>query len=212
MRVSLSIISAALAATSAYASEFKVTVYEGPTECEDSDKIASGNYLTMHYTGTIDESSETGEKGKKFDSSRDRDDPFQVQIGVGQVIKGWDQGLVGLCKGAKATLILPPDYGYGDKGAGGEIPGGATLNFDVEVIEVGDAGEAPPQPNVFAQLDTNSDGKVGKDEAKAYLVRNGQEDFDFEPIFDEEDTDGDGFISWDEFSGPKGDASTGDEL
>jgi len=87
----------------------------------------------------------------------------------------------------------------------------------VEVIEVGDAGEAPPQPNVFAQLDTNSDGKVGKDEAKAYLVRNGQEDFDFEPIFDEEDTDGDGFISWDEFSGPKGDASTedastGDEL
>jgi len=218
MRVSLSIISAALAATSAYASEFKVTVYEGPTECEDSDKIASGNYLTMHYTGTIDESSETGEKGEQFDSSRDHDDPFQFQIGGGQVIKGWDEGLVGLCKGAKATLILPPDYGYGDKGARGRIPGGATLNFDVEVIEIsGDAGEAPPQPNVFAQLDTNSDGKVGKDEAKAYLVRNGQEDFDFEPIFDEEDTDGDGFISWDEFSGPKGDASTedastGDEL
>jgi len=217
MRVSLSIISAALAATSAYASEFKVTVYEGPTECEDSDKIASGNYLTMHYTGTIDESSNTGEKGKKFDSSRDRDDPFQVQIGVGQVIKGWDQGLVGLCKGAKATLILPPDYGYGDQGAGGEIPGGATLNFDVEVIEIGDASEAPPQPNVFAELDTNEDGKIDKDEVKTYLVGMGQEDMDVDPIFEEEDTDGDGFISWDEFSGPKGDASTedaptGDEL
>jgi len=206
MRVSLSIISAALAATSAYASEFKVTVYEGPTECEDSDKIASGNYLTMHYTGTIDESSEAGEKGKQFDSSRDRDDPFQFQIGGGQVIKGWDQGLVGLCKGAKATLILPPDYGYGDQGAGGEIPGGATLNFDVEVIEIGDASEAPPEPNYFLQLDTNSDGKIDRDEVKAYLVENGQDESGVDHIFSNEDTDGDGFISWDEFSGPKGDA------
>jgi len=208
MRVSLSIISAALAATLAYASEFKVTVYEGPTECEDSDKIASGNYLTMHYTGTIDESSETGEKGKKFDSSRDRDDPFQFQIGGGQVIKGWDEGLVGLCKGAKATLILPPDYGYGDGGAGADIPGGATLNFDVEVIEIGD--DAPPQPNLFTQIDTNEDGKLDKDEVKAYFVGMGQEDMDVDPIFEQEDTDSDGFISWDEFSGPKGDAPTGD--
>jgi FKBP-type peptidyl-prolyl cis-trans isomerase len=90
----------------------------------------------MHYTGTIDESSETGEKGSKFDSSRDRGSTFDFQIGVGQVIKGWDEGIVGLCVGAKAKLIIPPEMGYGAQGAGGVIPGGATLNFDVEVVDI----------------------------------------------------------------------------
>ena len=110
-----------------------VTVYEGPTECEDSEKVVAGKYLSMHYTGTIDASSATGTGGKQFDSSRDRGNTFDFKIGTGQVIKGWDNGLVGLCKGAKATLIIPPEEGYGDRGAGGDIPGGATLNFDVEV-------------------------------------------------------------------------------
>jgi len=68
----------------------------------------------QHYTGTIDQSSATGEKGSKFDSSRDRGATFDVQIGIGQVIKGWDEGIVGLCKGAKANLIIPPEMGYGD--------------------------------------------------------------------------------------------------
>jgi len=79
----LSLTAPAFAAT-----ELKVDQYEGPTECEDESKVKVGDFLEMHYTGTIDESSETGEKGKKFDSSRDRGDTFDFQIGIGQVIKG----------------------------------------------------------------------------------------------------------------------------
>ena len=102
----------------------------------------------MHYTGTIDQSSEKGEKGKKFDSSRDRGATFDVQIGRGRVIQGWDKGLVGLCKGAKATLVIPPDMGYGDRGAGADIPGGATLNFDVEVVDIPGAADGAAPPSV----------------------------------------------------------------
>lgn len=82
----------ALVAPSTAATELKVTVYEGPTECSDEDKVQAGDHLEMHYTGTIDESSETGEKGKKFDSSRDRSQTFDFQIGQGRVIKGCKLG------------------------------------------------------------------------------------------------------------------------
>ena len=155
------------------ASELKVNVYEGPTECEEADKVKSGQFLSMHYTGTIDESSETGTKGKKFDSSRDRGDTFDFQIGTGQVIKGWDEGIVGLCKGAKATLVIPPDMGYGENGAGADIPGGATLNFDVEVVDISD--KAPPGPNYFAMIDTDENGELSKEEIEAYFKKMGAE-------------------------------------
>ena len=151
------------------ATELKVDVYEGPTECEGADMVQVGNFLSMHYTGTIDESSETGEKGKKFDSSRDRGSTFDFPIGQGKVIKGWDEGLLGLCKGAKATLIIPPDYGYGASGAGGDIPGGATLNFDVEVVEISD--KAPPGPNYFAMIDEDKNGELSKEEIEAYFKK-----------------------------------------
>jgi FKBP-type peptidyl-prolyl cis-trans isomerase len=98
------IVAAALAAPS-FAAELKVDVYDGVKECADEEKVKAGDYLSMHYTGTIDESSESGEKGSKFDSSRDRDATFDFQIGMGSVIKGWDEGIVGLCKGAKASLV-----------------------------------------------------------------------------------------------------------
>ena len=123
------ILALAALAAPALAAELDVKVYEGPTECSDEEKVKSGDYLTMHYTGTIDETSETGEKGSKFDSSRDRGQTFDVQIGVGQVIPGWDKGIVGLCKGAKAVLVIPPEMGYGANGAGSTIPGGATVSF-----------------------------------------------------------------------------------
>ena len=77
-----------LAAPAFAATDLKVDVYEGPKECEDGSKVKAGDFLSMHYTGTIDESSETGEKGKKFDSSVDRGQTFDFQIGIGQVIKG----------------------------------------------------------------------------------------------------------------------------
>merc|ERR1719247_1494826 len=117
----------------------------------------------MHYTGTIDQSSKTGEKGKQFDSSRPRGQTFDFKLGAGQVIRGWDEGLLNLCKGAKATLVISPDFGYGARGAGGDIPGGATLNFDVEVVDIKDDDTpAPPAPNVFIEID----GHAGDPDSK----------------------------------------------
>ena len=134
-----------------FRSDLSVTVTDGPTECAAASKVKAGDKLKMHYTGTIDASSASGEKGKQFDSSRDRGATFDFEIGAGRVIQGCDEGLVGLCKGAKATLIIPPALGYGDRGAGADIPGGATLRFDVEVVDVAGAPPtAQPAPSVAA--------------------------------------------------------------
>merc|ERR1711918_282621 len=96
----------------------------------------AGDKLTMQYTGTIDENSASGSPGSKFDSSLDSGVPFTFTLGQGQVIQGWDQGLVGICPGEKRKLVVPPSLAYGDMGAGGVIPGGATLDFDVECVKV----------------------------------------------------------------------------
>ncbi|HET6307680.1 MAG TPA: FKBP-type peptidyl-prolyl cis-trans isomerase [Rhodopila sp.] len=87
----------------------------------------------MHYTGWL---YENGVKGKKFDSSLDRGQPFEFRIGVGQVIRGWDEGVAGMKVGGKRTLIIPPELGYGARGAGGVIPPNATLLFEVELLGV----------------------------------------------------------------------------
>ncbi|HEX2843489.1 FKBP-type peptidyl-prolyl cis-trans isomerase [Hyphomicrobium sp.] len=93
----------------------------------------TGQSCVMHYTGWL---YENGAKGKKFDSSVDRGEPFQFQIGTGQVIGGWDEGVATMKVGGKRTLIIPPDLGYGARGAGGVIPPNATLIFDVELLDV----------------------------------------------------------------------------
>jgi peptidylprolyl isomerase len=95
------------------------------------DMPQKGQTVTVHYTGWLDDK---GAKGKKFDSSRDRGSPFSFKLGVQQVISGWDIGVATMQAGGQRTLILPPEHGYGQRGAGGVIPPGATLIFDVELI------------------------------------------------------------------------------
>ena len=94
----------------------------------------SGNDVRVHYTGWLDNN---GDKGSKFDSSRDRSEPFKFALGRGQVIKGWDQGVEGMKVGGKRKLTIPPELGYGTRGAGGVIPPNATLVFEVELLRVG---------------------------------------------------------------------------
>ena len=93
----------------------------------------SGQTCVMHYTGWL---YENGQKGKKFDSSVDRNEPFEFKIGMRQVIGGWDEGVGSMKVGGKRTLIIPPALGYGARGAGGVIPPNATLMFDVELLAV----------------------------------------------------------------------------
>jgi len=95
-----------------------------------------GKIAVVHYTGWLYDPAKPDNKGAKFDSSRDSGKPFDFPLGGGRVIKGWDQGVVGMKVGGQRTLIIPPDMGYGARGAGGVIPPNATLIFDVELLEV----------------------------------------------------------------------------
>jgi FKBP-type peptidyl-prolyl cis-trans isomerase FkpA len=94
----------------------------------------AGQHVTVHYTGWL--RNDDGSTGAKFDSSKDRNDPFQFSLGGGQVIKGWDEGVQGMKVGGARRLTIPASLGYGARGAGGVIPGNATLIFDVELLAV----------------------------------------------------------------------------
>jgi FKBP-type peptidyl-prolyl cis-trans isomerase len=103
------------------------------TKTGDGATAKAGNKVSVHYTGWL---SDNGAKGKKFDSSVDRGQPFQFTLGAKQVIAGWDEGVAGMKVGGKRTLNIPPELGYGARGAGGAIPPNATLIFDVELLQV----------------------------------------------------------------------------
>src|SRR6187431_3322603 len=100
------------------------------------NEAGAGRQVTVHYTGWLYDASKADHKGKKFDSSRDRNEPFAFRLGGGQVIRGWDEGVAGMRVGGQRTLTIPPAMGYGAQGAGGVIPGNATLLFDVELLDV----------------------------------------------------------------------------
>lgn len=100
----------------------------------NGDVAKAGNQVSVHYTGWLQ--NPDGSKGRKFDSSKDRGQPFQFALGQGQVIKGWDEGVQGMKVGGVRELIIPPALGYGQGGAGGVIPPNATLIFEVELLGV----------------------------------------------------------------------------
>jgi len=102
----------------------------------DGAEAARGDMISVHYTGWLYDQSATHQKGKKFDSSRDRGQPFGFKLGAGRVIDGWDQGVVGMKVGGQRTLTIPSSLGYGARGAGGKIPPNATLVFDVELLNI----------------------------------------------------------------------------
>jgi peptidylprolyl isomerase len=103
------------------------------TQVGTGDTPKTGQVCVMHYTGWL---YKDGAKGAKFDSSVDRGEPFEFNIGAGEVIGGWDEGVASMKVGGKRTLIIPPELGYGARGAGGLIPPNATLMFDVELLGV----------------------------------------------------------------------------
>ncbi len=113
------------------------------TELQKNDTVVGtgaeatpGHNVSVHYTGWLYDAAAADHHGKKFDSSVDRGQPFNFPLGGGQVIKGWDEGVAGMKVGGKRTLTIPPEMGYGARGAGGVIPPGATLVFDVELLGV----------------------------------------------------------------------------
>ncbi len=95
----------------------------------DGAEARVGSRVSVHYVGTLG-------TGEQFDSSRDRDEPFEFHLGAGEVIRGWDEGVVGMRIGGKRRLVIPPELGYGVLGIPGVIPGGATLHFEVELLGV----------------------------------------------------------------------------
>jgi len=125
------------------AAKEKTVPTPAPTTLEITDvkagkgpAIAAGQTAVVHYTGWLYSETTPDHKGKKFDSSRDRNDPFSFQVGGGEVIGGWDQGVVGMQAGGQRRLIIPPSLGYGARGAGGVIPPNATLLFDIELLSI----------------------------------------------------------------------------
>lgn len=114
-----------------------ITAFQAIDEKVGEGAVAkSGQEVVVHYTGWNYDEKAPYKHGSKFDSSRDRNEPFTFLLGAGRVIRGWDEGVAGMRVGGKRVLMIPPAYGYGRKGAGGVIPPNGSLVFEVELLEV----------------------------------------------------------------------------
>ena len=102
----------------------------------DGPEAQAGQSVTVHYTGWLFDANAPEQRGLKFDSSKDRDEPFEFDLGAGMVIRGWDEGVQGMKVGGKRILTISPELGYGARGAGGVIPPNATLVFEVDLLGV----------------------------------------------------------------------------
>jgi FKBP-type peptidyl-prolyl cis-trans isomerase FkpA len=109
--------------------------YEDPVT-GSGETARAGHHVSVHYTGWLHDPNAPQGRGAKFDSSKDRNDPFEFELGGGMVIRGWDEGVQGMQVGGTRVLIIPPGLGYGSRGAGGVIPPNATLVFEVELLGV----------------------------------------------------------------------------
>lgn len=139
----------ASAAVSSLAADLKIDVTQ---EVECDRKTKSGDGIKVHYRGTF------AENGNKFDASYDRGTPLGFKLGSGQVIKGWDQGLLDMCIGEKRTLTVPPEYGYGQRQVG-PIPAGSTLVFETELMGI----DGVPQPESIVTKASSAAGSVASD-------------------------------------------------
>jgi len=211
----IAVVMLLIGSTTASSCELRVSIISGPTECEGSDLITTGKYVSMHYEGVVDESSTHGEIGAHFHSSRtDTKDGEAVGIRVtadddfdmsGPIIKAFDIAVRGLCKGVRAQLIVPT---MSKNPPGQKI----TLRFAIDIVDVSDKFLGA---NEFARMDTDYDGQITMEEWITYLqeYHNWTHDYIPDDIWDKADTNGDNIITWDEFDGPKGDVDpTKEEL
>ncbi|CAC5377010.1 FKBP14 [Mytilus coruscus] len=186
--------------------DLKIEVVSVPEKgCDkDSRKSQRLDILSMKYTGFL-------ENGTKFESTDDHNQEFSFQLGVGQVIQGWERGMLDMCVGEKRKLTVPPHLAYGDIGAGERIPPASTLIFECELVKIDDG---PKPTNVFNEIDADKDGFITRKEVSAFLIKHSEEKIEaaseehqkvLDNIFLHEDKDKDGQISKEEFSGPKHD-------
>jgi len=173
-----------------------------------------GNHISIRYTGSIHSLSAAGTPGNVYDEGA-----ISFVVGRGEVILGMDEGVIGACVGATRTLVIPPEKGYGEAGLTSHerdgkwwdgIPGFATLQIVLEVMAVHVLEDKISYDDMFATLDANGDRSLSREEVMAYFKQVHEHDHIPDDLW-EDDVDGDGYISWEEFSGPKG-AGARDEL